>query len=68
MILFKNIVLQQKSTDDWRAFLTWVERDSGMAFELRGYGSAPDEAAKDAWNRFNFNRDAFVTDSWEETE
>lgn len=65
MIHFLNITLQQKSKNDWRAFLDWADSDTMSRYQLRGYGSTPGEAADDAYAKYNGNRDAYVEDSWE---
>lgn len=65
MIHFLQITIQQKSTDDWRSFLDWADDSVNEVYQLRGYGSTPEESAKSAWDRYNIGRDLFITDSWE---
>lgn len=68
MIHFLNITITQKGADvdkDWRAFLDWVDSETMTRYQLRGYGETPGEAADDAWQRYNTDRDFFADDSWE---
>lgn len=52
MTYFANITLQAKDeTCDWRAFVACKD-DEGNWWELRAYGSTPETAANDAWNRY----------------
>jgi hypothetical protein len=69
MIHFLKITIQQKSTDDWRAFLDWADSDTMTVFQLRGYGASPGAAADDAWCRYSEDRDYYIEDywSWEES-
>ena len=62
MIHFLNITIQSKSTDDFRAFLDWADSDTMTRYQLRGYGSTPGEAATDAWNKYNGDRDSYISD------
>jgi len=67
MIHFLNIVVQRKSMDDWRAFLYWSDSSTMTRYEIRGYGATPAEAADDAWNRYNEDRELYTVDEgvWE---
>ena len=62
MIQFLNITIQQKSTNDWRSFLSWADSSTMTRYELRGYGATPAEAADDAWNRYNEDRELYTVD------
>ena len=62
MIHFLNITIQQKSNDDWRAFLHWADSSTMTRYELRGYGATPAEAANDAWKKYNDDRDLYIAD------
>jgi hypothetical protein len=50
--MFLQLVVQEKSSNDYRAFLTWRDVDSDGIFELRGYGKDGALAAADAWHKF----------------
>lgn len=65
MIHFLNITLQQKSKNDWRAFLDWGDSETMTRYQLRGYGDTPGEAADDAYYKFEKNRDEYIEDSFE---
>ena len=60
MIHFLKITVQSKASDDFRAFLDWADSDTMTRYQLRGYGSTPGEAATDAWNKYNDDRDFYV--------
>lgn len=63
MTHFLCITIQQKSGDDWRAFLDWASSKTMLRYQLRGYGSTPGEAADDAWAKYNDDRDFYVEDT-----
>lgn len=67
MIHFLNITIQQKSKNDWRAFLDWADSKTMTRYQLRGYGDTPGEAADDAYHRFETDRDKYADGSWEWT-
>ena len=49
---FIQVIIQEKSSDDWRAFC--IAKDSkGNKWELRGYGSTFLDAATEIYERFN---------------
>jgi hypothetical protein len=66
MIYFMSITIHEKSKgDDYRAFLNFADRETMMAYEIRGYGDTPGKAADDAYARFaGGDPHAFVTDEW----
>ena len=65
-IHFLTITINEKGIgEDYRAFLTFAERDTMTVFEIRGYGDTPGEAADDAYHRFETDREKYIEDSWE---
>lgn len=53
---FRQLVVQSKSSDDFRAFLYYSTdflQPEKECEEIRGYGDSVLAAATDAWNRFN---------------
>ena len=63
---FIQMILQAKDVScDWRAFVS-CQDVNGLHWELRGYGSTPDDAAKQAWERFqdNLRWDAYGSVDW----
>lgn len=50
---FVQLVVQEKSGGDYRAFLYYkFDEAPGSEFELRGYGQTGAAAAADAWDRY----------------
>lgn len=66
MIHFLSIKIQEKGRgQDYRAFLTFADSDTMMAYEIRGYGSTAGQAADAAYTRYaGPDRDTFVSDHW----
>lgn len=65
--IFLQIVVTCKSIpdDDWRSFLQYAGREEMKVYEIRGYGSSPEDAASDAWRRFQeFPEDWQDTWAW----
>ena len=52
-VSFLQIKIQEKSSNDWRSFLSFYSKETNVIYGLRGYGSTPGEAAEDAWVTFN---------------
>jgi len=52
-VSFLQIKIQEKSSNDWRSFLSFYSKETNVIYRLRGYGSTPGEAADDAWENFN---------------
>jgi len=53
MKTFGTITLQAKDEScDWRSFVICFD-EHGAEWELRGYGKTPEEAASDAWQKYN---------------
>jgi hypothetical protein len=48
--LFLQVIIQEKSHDDWRSFC--IAKIDGQRWELRGYGQTFYEAAAQAYERF----------------
>lgn len=60
MIKFLSITIQEKGTDDYRAFLDWANKSTMTRYQLRGYGATPHAAAEDAWKKYNEDRDFYI--------
>ena len=67
MIYFMSIEIQEKGKgEDYRAFLHFANRETMMAYEIRGYGDTPGKAADDAYARYESeDRYDHVTNEWE---
>jgi len=65
MIHFLQITIQEKSRDDYRAFLDWGDSEAQMVYQIRGYGDTPGKAADDAHRKFQEDRELYVEDEWE---
>jgi len=67
MIHFLTIKINEKGQgEDYRAFLTFADSDTMMAYEIRGYGSTAGSAADDAYARYaGPDRETFVSDQWD---
>jgi hypothetical protein len=59
MIHFLNITIQNKSGDDFRAFLEWANSETMSLYEIRGYGDTPGKAADDAYARYMEDREYY---------
>lgn len=68
-VSFRQIIIQEKSHDDWRSFLFFYSEETEVLYSLRGYGKTPGEAADDAYKTFN-DEDLrwFELDSYEKFE
>lgn len=65
-IHFLTITINEKGIgEDYRAFLTFAERDTMTVFEIRGYGDTPGKAADDAYAKYKEDPYFYVEDSWE---
>ncbi len=53
---FGNIVINQKASDDYRAFLYWRDENNDC-WEIRGYGLTAGKAADDAYSRYEQDRE-----------
>lgn len=51
-VSFLQMKIQEKSSNDWRSFLSFYSKETDVIYGLRGYGSTPGEAADDAWKTF----------------
>ena len=70
MVHFGNITVQCKDLDDWRAFLSWIDTERNMIYDIRGYGTTPGAAADDAYSKYCEDRELY-TDSgtvWDRTK
>ena len=65
MTIFLNILIQSKSTNDFRSFLSFGDVEKNMVYEIRGYGKTAGEAADDAWNKYKTDCHSYV---WHERE
>jgi hypothetical protein len=67
MIHFLTIKINEKGQgEDYRAFLTFADSDTMMAYEIRGYGNTPGSAADDAYTRYaGPDRETFISDQWD---
>lgn len=61
---FLKITIQEKGSDDYRAFLDFADRETMMVYQIRGYGGTPGDAANDVWVRYKDDPWYEVTDSW----
>lgn len=52
-VSFRKIIIQEKSSDDWRSFLSFYSEETEVLYQIRGYGSTPGEAADDVYKTFN---------------
>ena len=67
MIQFLQIAIQEKSHgEDYRSFLDFADSITMTAYQIRGYGATPGQAADDAYSKYNSeNREFHVVDEWE---
>lgn len=61
-IHFLGITVYAKSSNDFRAFLDWADSETMTRYQLRGYGATPGASADDAWQKYNGDRDSYITD------
>lgn len=52
-VSFLQMIIQEKCSTDWRSFLRFFSKETGVIYQLRGYGTTPGEAADNAWKTFN---------------
>ena len=46
---FLGITINEKSKEDYRAFLKWGDSETMLRYQIRGYGDTPGKAADDAY-------------------
>lgn len=66
MIHFLKITVQEKiKGKDYIAFIDWADVKTMTVYQLRGYGNTPNNAADDAYVKFETDRNSYIEDQWE---
>ncbi len=65
---FLGIAINEKSQEDYRAFLEWGDSETMLRYQIRGYGDTPGKAADDAYAKWLEDPEvhAEYSEVWEE--